>query len=94
MKRKLALNSLWSTFCDYEMDRVTKVKFQTGDWSQRPLLYDMIAYAATDSRCLIYLRYLLLIMTLNGPSFEHKEEIPFLNGSLTIKQLNKLYVKM
>ena len=71
-----------------------KVGFQRSNWSQRPLPSEMISYAATDSRYLIYLRYTLLCIALEGPSEKLKKEIPDIRGKLTVKQLSKLYSRM
>ena len=92
--KKLALNHLWSIFCNYEMDSATKTKFQTSRWSQRPLPADMIAYAANDSRYLICLRYKLIMLALEGPTAEFRSEHPHIKGPLKNKQLNKLQIKM
>ena len=67
--------------------------FQKSSWSQRPLPENMISYAATDSRYLIYLRYTLLLIALDSPTEKQLKAAPFLKGNLRFKQLAKLYVK-
>lgn len=92
--RKLALNHIWEVFCGYQMDSETKTKYQTSNWSQRPLPKDMLAYASADSRYLIYLRYKLLMTALKGPDTVLKQKESYLKDKLTPKSLNKLYGKM
>jgi len=91
---KLALNHLWEVFCNYKMDSKTKTKFQKSTWSKRPLSEEMIAYAATDSRYLIYLRHVLLTLALEEPNQKARAAYPHLRVKLSIRQLAKLYVKM
>jgi cobalt/nickel-transporting P-type ATPase D len=91
---KLALHNLWRSFCNYHMNAETKVKFQTGNWSQRPLPAEMLEYAATDSRYLIYLRCKLLLIALEGPDVNTKKTNPGIRHKLNVKQLNKVHTKM
>ena len=76
------------------METKAKKKFQKSSWSKRPLPENMISYAATDSRYLIFLRYTLLLIALEGPSVSQQKAYPFLKGDLRFKQLSKLYSKM
>ncbi|CAI2385933.1 unnamed protein product [Moneuplotes crassus] len=92
--KRLALNHLWSLFCNFEMDNETKIKFQTSKWSQRPIPSDMLSYAANDSRYLLSLRYKLLCIALNGPDEGILSKESFLRGPLKLKNLTKLYQKM
>ena len=91
---KLALHNLWSSFCNYHMDAATKLKFQKGNWSQRPLPANMLEYSATDSRFLIFLRCKLLLLALEGPDVLSKKTNPGIRHKLNLKQLNKAYTKM
>ena len=92
--KKLGLNNLWEIFWDFKMETKAKKKFQKSSWSKRPLPENMISYAATDSRYLIFLRYTLLLIALEGPSVSQQKAYPFLKGDLRFKQLSKLYSKM
>lgn len=92
--KALALNHLWEKFCGYSMDALVKKQFQQSLWSQRPLSPEMLAYAAADSRYLIYLRYTLLMLALQGPSERLKRADENLNAKLSLKQLSKVYLKM
>ena len=76
------------------MESKTKVKFQKSSWSQRPLPEDMLRYAANDSRFLIYLRYILNLVAIEGPSRQLSSEYPEIKGNLSVKSLSKLYTKM
>ena len=89
--KKLALNHLWDVFWGYSMDSETKVMFQKSSWSQRPLSTDMLNYAATDSRYLIYLRYKLIELALRKSS---DKKLKLSNSPMNIKAMNKLYDKM
>ena len=73
------------------MDSETKVMFQKSSWSQRPLSTDMLNYAATDSRYLIYLRYKLIELALRKSS---DKKLKLSNSPMNIKAMNKLYDKM
>ena len=92
--KKLALNNLWEMFWGFKMESEIKVKFQKSLWSKRPLPDEMLLYAATDSRFLIYIRYILLLIAMEGPSEKIKSMYPEIKGNLSIKALSKLYTKM
>jgi ribonuclease D len=53
----LSLTHLWTEYCPEtsKFNKANKAKFQTSDWSERPLGDDMLNYAAHDSFFLIYI---------------------------------------
>lgn len=53
----LSLTHLWTDYCKdtHMFSKLDKGKFQTADWSERPLSEDMLNYAAHDSFFLIYI---------------------------------------
>jgi len=55
-KQGKSLHVLWQDFCDFQMSKEQKQKFQQSDWSCRPLTDQQLNYAMLDSLFLIYLR--------------------------------------
>eukprot|EP01022_Parablepharisma_sp_SALTPOND_P023109 TRINITY_DN47_c0_g2_i14.p1 TRINITY_DN47_c0_g2~~TRINITY_DN47_c0_g2_i14.p1 ORF type:complete len:758 (-),score=54.79 TRINITY_DN47_c0_g2_i14:3031-5304(-) len=67
----LGLEQLWKHYCNFDMAKEEKKKFQRSDWSVRPLSPDQMEYAAIDSFYLIYLRKAILkeLLEQNGLEF-------------------------
>ncbi len=70
--KSLGLEKLWKYYCGFIMATEQKKKFQTSDWTRRPLSVDRLNYAAVDPHYLVYLRSAIIseyckLHTVDGP---------------------------
>jgi len=91
--KSLGLEKLWKHYCGYSMSSELKKKYQTSDWTIRPLSNDHLNYAAADPHFLIYLRSAIICDYLKTNTLEGKEKESLINVLHEMQKLSteKIY---